>query len=79
LQFNGQDDNLLARLLLVENYDVWGTSRVAQGSSFTNVSKQGIKDRVNFLSMVPEDFRSVLVTLRKGKPDELYYLQDNHR
>jgi GDPmannose 4,6-dehydratase len=34
----------------------------------------GIKEQVQYISMVPEDFHSVLLVLRKSKPDEIYYL-----
>lgn len=71
---NGQDGAYLARFLLDKGYSVFGTSRDAQGSSFGNLNKLGIKDQVQCLSMVPEDFRSVLVSLRKSNPDEIYYL-----
>ncbi len=71
---SGQDGSYLTKFLLDKGYSVWGTSRDAQGSSFTNLTKLGVKDKVTLLSMVPEDFRSVLVALRKSKPDEVYYL-----
>lgn len=71
---SGQDGTYLAKFLLNKGYIVWGTSRDAQGSSFTNLVKMGVKDQVTLLSMVPEDFRSVLVALRKSDPDEVYYL-----
>jgi GDPmannose 4,6-dehydratase len=71
---SGQDGSYLAKLLLSKGYAVFGTSRDAQGSSFSNLRKLGIQDQVTFLSMVPEDFRSVLVVLRKSNPDEIYYL-----
>ena len=71
---SGQDGSYLAALLLSKGYAVFGTSRDAQGSSFANLRKLGIQDQITFLSMVPEDFRSVLVALRKSKPDEIYYL-----
>jgi len=71
---SGQDGSFLARFLLSKGYQVFGTSRDAQGSSFSNLTRLGIKDRIHFLSMVPEDFRSVLVSLRKSSPDEVYYL-----
>lgn len=64
----------MARLLLQKGYSVWGTSRDAQGSSFANLATLGIREQVRYLSMVPEDFRSVLVSLRKSQPDEVYYL-----
>lgn len=71
---SGQDGAYLAQFLLNKGYAVFGTSRDAQGSSFGNLKKLGIKDRIQFISMAPEDFRSVLVALRKSNPDEIYYL-----
>lgn len=71
---SGQDGSYLADFLLKKGYQVWGTSRDAQGNSFNNLRKLGIYDSVQYLSMVPEDFRSVFVTLRNVKPDEVYYL-----
>ena len=71
---SGQDGSYLAALLLSKGYTIFGTSRDAQGSSFSNLKKLGIQDQITFLSMVPEDFRSVLVALRKSNPDEIYYL-----
>lgn len=71
---SGQDGSYLAQFLLSKGYTVFGTSRDAQGSSFRNLVTLGIADRVQCLSMAPEDFRSVLVALRKCNPDEIYYL-----
>jgi len=70
----GQDGSYLAEFLLGKGYEVYGTSRDAQGSSFVNLEKLGIKQQVKKLSMLPEDFRSVYVALCKSKPDEVYYL-----
>lgn len=71
---SGQDGAYLAQFLLNKGYTVFGTSRDAQGSSFSNLNILEIKDRVQCISMAPEDFRSVLVALRKSNPDEIYYL-----
>ena len=71
---SGQDGSYLAQFLLSKGYTVFGTSRDAQGSSFQNLATLGIVDQVQCLSMAPEDFRSVLVALRKCNPDEIYYL-----
>lgn len=71
---SGQDGSYLARFLLSKDYEVWGTSRDAQGSGFSNLHSLGIKNHIKVISMVPEDFRSVLVALRKSEPDEVYYL-----
>lgn len=71
---SGQDGSYLAKLLLNKGYQVFGASRDAQGSSFSNLQKLGCKKQVQFLSMMPEDFRSVLVTFRKVQADEIYFL-----
>ena len=71
---SGQDGAYLAQLLLSKGYVVFGTSRDSQGSAFSNLNKLGIKEQVQCLSMVPEDFRSVLVALRASNPDEIYFL-----
>jgi GDPmannose 4,6-dehydratase len=71
---SGQDGSYLAELLLGKGYSVFGTSRDVQGSGFANLRQLGIKEQVQYISMVPEDFRSVLVALRKSRPDEIYYL-----
>jgi GDPmannose 4,6-dehydratase len=70
----GQDGAYLAQLLLSKGYQVWGTSRDAQMSSFSNLAKLGVKDRVQVLSMAPSDFRSVLSALTRSDPDEVYFL-----
>ena len=71
---SGQDGAYLAQLLLLKGYEVWGTSRDAQVSGFSHLSSLAIKDRVKLLSMAPNDFRSVLTTLSRSQPDEIYYL-----
>ena len=71
---SGQDGGYLAQLLLGKGYAVWGTSRDAQSSSFGNLKKLGIFDQVKLISMVPEDFLSVFMTIKQSNPDEVYYL-----
>ena len=71
---SGQDGAYLARLLLSKGYHVTGTSRDAQVSSFANLSRLGVRDAVEFDSMVLTDFRSTLQTLKKAAPDEVYNL-----
>jgi GDPmannose 4,6-dehydratase len=71
---SGQDGSYLAKFLLKKGYEVWGSSRDAQGSSFGNLVKLGIKTHVNFLSMIPEDFTSVFKAIKKSNADEVYYL-----
>lgn len=71
---NGQDGSLLARLLLTKGYTVFGTSRDAQGIAYNNLMRLGIQHSVQMISMVPEDFRSVLMALKESQPSEIYYL-----
>ena len=70
----GQDGAYLSALLLDKGYDVWGTSRDAGRASFANLESLGIAERIHCVSMLPEDFRSVLVVLQKVQPSEVYYL-----
>ena len=71
---SGQDGAYLAQLLLSKGYEVHGTSRDAQVASFSNLKKLGIRGRVSFHSMAPNDFRSVLQVLTRTEPDEIYNL-----
>lgn len=71
---SGQDGALLADLLLKKGYEIIGTSRDAQISSFNNLVKLDIKDKVKLVSMALTDFRSVLQVLKKYQPDEIYNL-----
>ncbi|MGK7947313.1 MAG: GDP-mannose 4,6-dehydratase [Xenococcaceae cyanobacterium] len=71
---SGQDGSYLAKLLLEKGYIVCGTSRDAQVSSFRNLLRLGIREKVQCESLVPTDFRSVLQVISKVKPDEIYNL-----
>ncbi|MBL4759718.1 MAG: GDP-mannose 4,6-dehydratase [Mariprofundaceae bacterium] len=71
---SGQDGGYLAKLLLSKGYEVFGTSRDAQMSSFYNLKKLGIFSEVKLLSMSLNDFRSVLQTFSTTRPDEVYNL-----
>jgi GDPmannose 4,6-dehydratase len=71
---SGQDGAYLAQLLLAKGYDVTGTSRDAQLSTFHNLRRLGILDQVRLESMALNDFRSSLQVLMKVRPDEVYNL-----
>lgn len=71
---SGQDGAYLAKLLLDKGYQVFGTARDAQMATFINLEKLGIRKQVSLLSMALNDFRSVLQTLSKVQPDEVYNL-----
>ncbi len=71
---SGQDGAFLAKFLLEKGYTVTGTSRDASASSFSNLHKLGIYKEVETVSMAISDTGSVLSTMRKVAPDEIYYL-----
>ena len=70
----GQDGSYLAHHLLGAGYDVWGSSRDAEGASLANLVRLGVRERVSVVSIVPEDFRSVFAALDRSRPDEVYFL-----
>jgi GDPmannose 4,6-dehydratase len=70
----GQDGSYLARLLLEREYEVVGTSRDVMAASFANLKRLGIRERVKTESMAITDFRSVLQTITRHRPDEIYNL-----
>ena len=71
---SGQDGAYLAQLLLKKGYEVYGSSRDAQMSSFGNLKWLGILEQVKVISVSIIDFRSVLQALNQVKPDEVYNL-----
>ena len=71
---SGQDGAYLSQLLLSKGYEVWGTSRDAQMTSFTSLHQLKIADQVKTLSMSLTDFRSVLQVISKVQPNEIYNL-----
>jgi GDPmannose 4,6-dehydratase len=70
----GQDGAYLAALLLAKGYEVIGTSRDANVVNRDGLRALGVDERVKVLSMVPSDFRTVLRTITRSEPDEIYNL-----
>jgi GDPmannose 4,6-dehydratase len=71
---SGQDGAYLAKLLINKGYEVWGSSRDAELSSFKNLSLLGVRESVKTISMAPNDFKSVLQAINICKPHEIYNL-----
>lgn len=71
---SGQDGSYLAEFLLNKNYEVYGTSRDADLSTFSGLKKLGIYNKVKLSSMSLIDFRSVMQTILQIVPDEIYNL-----
>ena len=70
----GQDGTYLSKLLLDNGYIVHGTSRDAEISPFTALESLGLRDRVTLHSTTPTDFRSVVQTISRTEPNEIYNL-----
>jgi GDPmannose 4,6-dehydratase len=60
--------------LLSKGYEVVGSSRDATLMNRQGLISLGIGDRVQVVSMAPNDFRSVLQTITRVVPDEVYNL-----
>jgi GDPmannose 4,6-dehydratase len=71
---SGQDGAYLAQLLLKKGYAVMGTSRNAGTAASGNLSRLGILNEVQLVSMPTHDPRGVLDVLRLAKADEIYNL-----
>jgi GDPmannose 4,6-dehydratase len=71
---SGQDGAYLAQHLMGRGYQVHGTSRDKELTSFANLRKLGILDRVQLHSASPTDFRSILQVISDVVPSEIYNL-----
>lgn len=70
----GQDGSYLAKHLLDKGYEVLGTSRDAATANRHNLKTLGIDRQIEVVSMAPNDFRSVLQSILRILPDEIYNL-----
>lgn len=68
----GQDGAYLAQLLLAKGYEVHGSSRDAEVASLERLGKLGIEKEVRLHSVSPVDFRSVVQSIERVQPDEIY-------
>ncbi|MEL6898100.1 MAG: GDP-mannose 4,6-dehydratase [Planctomycetota bacterium] len=71
---SGQDGAYLARHLLKNGFDVHGTSRDVSANPMSKLQRLGIRDRVALHSVTLTDFRSVLQTLSRVQPDQVFNL-----
>ena len=71
---SGQDGAYLAQRLLADGYTVHGTSRDREMSSFGNLKRLEIFDRVSLHSVAVTDFRSVLQAVSDIRPDRIFNL-----
>jgi GDPmannose 4,6-dehydratase len=71
---SGQDGAYLAEFLIRKGYEVCGSSRDANLSTFPGLDRLGLRGLIRLLSVAPNDFRSVLTALVQIEPDEVYNL-----
>lgn len=74
LGVTGQDGAYLSHLLLGKGYRVVGTSRDAQMANTSRLERLEVREKVEIVSLAPNDFRSVLKVVSGVKPDEIYNL-----
>jgi GDPmannose 4,6-dehydratase len=70
----GQDGAYLAKHLVESGYRVIGTTRDASTARLSGLMSLGIDHAVDVVSMASNDFRSVLQTIIRAIPDEIYNL-----
>lgn len=70
----GQDGAWLTRLLAAKGYDLHGTTRDADMARTDGLEALKLREAISLHSMAPHDFRSVLQTIEKVQPDEIYNL-----
>ena len=71
---SGQDGAYLAKLLLDRGYEVWGSSRDAELTEFSNLHRLGIYDSVRLVSLNLRDTGSVIGLFRRIRPNEVFSL-----
>ena len=74
LGVTGQDGAYLTRFLAGKDYIIHGTSRDADMARLGGLTTLGVRERVQLHSVSPTDFRSVLQTIERVQPDEIYNL-----
>jgi GDPmannose 4,6-dehydratase len=71
---SGQDGAYLADALLQRGFEVHGTSRDKETSTYPNLRRLGIYDQVTYHSAVLGDFRNVVSVIKKVSPAQIYNL-----
>jgi GDPmannose 4,6-dehydratase len=71
---SGQDGTYLAKLLLERGYEVWGSSRDAEQTSFHKACHLGIYDSLHLVSLNLRDVGSTIGMLQRIRPEQVYNL-----
>jgi GDPmannose 4,6-dehydratase len=70
----GQDGAYLAFNLIKVGYKVMGTTRDLETANLSRLERVGIREQVEIITTLPNDFRSVVKTILQTQPDEIYNL-----
>lgn len=70
----GQDGAYLAKFLLDQEYEVFGTYRRSSTPNFWRLDALGVIDKINFLHADLNDMASLLEAVTVSEPDEIYNL-----
>ena len=70
----GQDGAYLSKILLENGYKVFGTSRDVITANKAKLERLGIQNDVEVITTSLNQFRSVIMTLDKTKPDLVFHL-----
>jgi GDPmannose 4,6-dehydratase len=71
---SGQDGTYLAKMLLERGYDVWGSSRNVERTSFHHARQLGIYDSLHLVSLNLRDAGRIAGILEQICPDQIYNL-----
>jgi len=71
---SGQDGTYLAKLLLERGYEVWGSSRDVEQTTFNNARQLGIYDSLRLVSLNLRDVGNAIGLLKRIRPDEVFSL-----
>jgi GDPmannose 4,6-dehydratase len=69
---SGKEGPYLAKLLLDKEYDVWGTSRSGEMTSFPNLQRLSIKHDIRLSSLNLRDVGGIISLIGRAQPDEIY-------
>ena len=71
---SGQDGAYLSKFLIDKGYDVFGTSRDLEATSFDGLEYLGVDSLITKMKMIPSDFEAVYETISSIQPNEIYNL-----
>jgi GDPmannose 4,6-dehydratase len=71
---SGQDGSYLAKLLLEQGYEVWGSSRDVEQTEFSNARQLGIYGSLHLVSLNLRDVGNTIGLLQRIRPDNIYSL-----